>query len=341
MCPIIPRSEQFIHSISWQSELSRVIKDVRSLLDYTGNHLNDIEGLDTGKLNFPLRVPQPYANRIERGNPADPLLLQVLPLAIENQSVPGYVSDPLGEANSNIQPGIIHKYHGRVLLILAGSCAINCRYCFRRHFPYQENQNSSSEWQSALEYIRSDDTITEVILSGGEPLINSDKTLQQLTRNIADIQHIKRLRIHTRLPVVIPQRVTNEMLDWLTETRLQPVLVIHANHATEIDEQVSDALMLMRSKGITVLNQSVLLKGINDSVEVLKHLSERLFQAGVIPYYLHLLDKTQGTAHFDTPDAEAQQLLGQLSAQLPGYLVPKLVKEIAGETAKTPLPAQL
>ena len=341
MCPIIPRSEQFIHSISWQSELSRVIKDVRSLLDYTGNHLNGIQGLDTDKLDFPLRVPQPYANRIEQGNPADPLLLQVLPLAIEKLPVPGYVSDPLGEANSNIQPGIIHKYKGRVLLILAGSCAINCRYCFRRHFPYQENQNSSAEWQSALDYIRRDDTITEVILSGGEPLINSDKTLRQLIQNIADIQHVKRLRIHTRLPVVIPQRVTDEMLDWLTATRLQPVVVVHVNHAAEIDEQVRDALMRMRSRGVTLLNQSVLLKGVNDDLSVLKHLSERLFQAGVLPYYLHLLDKTQGTAHFDMPDTEAQRLLGQLSAQLPGYLVPKLVTEIAGEAAKTQLPAQL
>lgn len=340
MCPIIPRSEQLIHSISWQSELSRVIKDVRSLLDYTGNKVSDIEGLDTDKLDFPLRVPQPYANRIEQGNPADPLLLQVLPLAIENKLVPGYVSDPLSEANTNIQPGIIHKYHGRVLLILAGSCAINCRYCFRRHFPYQENQNSTSEWLSSLDYIRQDSSISEVILSGGEPLINSDKTLQQLIHNIADIQHVKRLRIHTRLPVVIPQRVTDEMLNWLTETRLQPVLVIHVNHAAEIDEQVSDALMRMRSRGITLLNQSVLLKGVNDDLSVLKHLSERLFQAGVIPYYLHLLDKTQGTAHFDIPSIEAQQLLGQLSAQLPGYLVPKLVKEIAGKAAKTPLLAK-
>jgi len=337
MCPIIPRSDQFIHSISWQSELSRVIKDVRGLLVYTGNQVSDIDGLDTGHLDFPLRVPQPYASRIERGNPDDPLLRQVLPLAIENQTVPGYISDPLNEANSNIQSGIIHKYQGRVLLILAGTCAINCRYCFRRHFPYQENQNSKPEWQTALDYIRQDSSITEVIFSGGEPLINTDKTLQQLTHSIADITHVKRLRIHTRLPVVIPQRVTADMLGWLTETRLQPVVVIHANHAAEIDDRVADALMHMRSRGITVLNQSVLLKGVNDTVSILKRLSERLFQAGVMPYYLHLLDKTQGTAHFDMPSTAAQQLLGQLSTQLPGYLVPKLVKEIAGEAAKTPL----
>jgi len=340
MCPIIPRSDQFIHSISWQSELSRAIKDVRGLLDYTGNQPDNIDGLDIGELDFPLRVPRPYANRIEHGNPDDPLLRQVLPLSIEKNHVAGYVSDPLSEANSNIQPGIIHKYKGRVLLILSGACAINCRYCFRRHFPYQDNQNSSAEWQSALGYIRQDSSITEVILSGGDPLINSDKTLQQLSQSIAEIAHVKRLRIHTRLPVVIPQRVTDEMLDWLTQSRLQTIVVIHANHASEIDEQVTNALLKIRARGITLLNQSVLLKAVNDDVNTLKQLSERLFQAGVMPYYLHLLDKVQGAAHFDIPSQQAQLLVGQLSSQLAGYLVPKLVREIAGEPSKTPLLAR-
>jgi L-lysine 2,3-aminomutase len=335
MCPIIPRSEQLIHSISWQSELSRSIKDVRSLLDYTGNTSTD--EFDQGVLDFPLRVPLPYANRIEPGNPNDPLLRQVLPLVIENDHVPGYVSDPLGEANTNVKSGIIHKYQGRVLLILSGACAINCRYCFRRHFPYQDNQNSSAEWQTALDYIRQDNSITEVILSGGDPLVNNDKTLRQLTQSIADIRHVQRLRIHTRLPIVIPQRITNEMLEWLTETRLQPVVVVHTNHAAEIDDHVAEALLKIRQRGITLLNQSVLLKGVNDNLAVLKKLSERLFETGVLPYYLHLLDKTQGTAHFDISSQQAQRLVGSLSAQLPGYLVPKLVKEIAGEAAKTPL----
>jgi len=335
MSPIIPRSEQLIHSISWQSELSGAINDLDSLLQYTGNKASDIEGLDTGHLSFPLRVPHPYASRIEQGNPHDPLLRQVLPLAAENHRVPGYISDPLDEASSNITPGIIHKYHGRVLLILTGACAINCRYCFRREFPYAENQNSMGEWQQALDYIRQDSSISEVIFSGGDPLLNSDKKLQQLTRSIADIEHVKRLRIHTRLPVVIPQRVTDEMLNWLTETRLQPVVVIHTNHAAEIDNQVTQALIRLRDKGITLLNQAVLLKGINDNVDTLKQLSERLFQAGVLPYYLHLLDKIQGAAHFDSDESSAQRLLGQLSAHLPGYLMPKLVREIAGEASKT------
>jgi len=337
MCTIIPRSEQLIHSISWQSELSGAITDLASLLTYTGNRIEDITGLDTGSLSFPLRVPRPFADRIVPGNPHDPLLRQVLPLTQENLPIPGYISDPLDEAASNITPGIIHKYHGRVLLILTGACAINCRYCFRREFPYSENQNSMTEWQQALDYIRQDDSITEVIFSGGDPLLNSDKKLQQLTRAIANIPHVKRLRIHTRLPVVIPQRITTELLAWLTETRLQTVMVIHSNHANEIDSSVEMALQQLSNQGVILLNQSVLLKGINDSVEALSHLSERLFEAGVLPYYLHLLDKVQGAAHFDLDEDKARELAGKLAAHLPGYLTPKLVKENPGEPAKTPL----
>lgn len=337
MCPIIPRSEQLIHSISWQSELSGAITDLASLLEYTGNSADRILGLDKGALSFPLRVPKPYADRIVAGDPLDPLLRQVLPLALENQPAPGYISDPLEEAASNITPGIIHKYHGRVLLILTGACAINCRYCFRREFPYSENQNSMAEWQQALDYIRQDNSISEVIFSGGDPLLNSDKKLQQLTRAIAGIPHVTRLRIHTRLPVVIPQRVNEALLDWLTETRLQPVVVIHSNHANEIDDQVEKALQQIRQQGITLLNQSVLLRGINDDLSTLVQLSERLWSVGVLPYYLHLLDKVQGAAHFDIDENKARQLAGKLANCLPGYLVPKLVREIAGKPAKTPV----
>lgn len=337
MCPIIPRSEQLIHSISWQSELSGAITDLPSLLEYTGNRADQFTGLDTGSLSFPLRVPRPYADRIVAGDPQDPLLRQVLPLAMENQPVPGFISDPLDEAASNITPGIIHKYHGRVLLILTGACAINCRYCFRREFPYSENQNSMAEWQQALEYIREDSSISEVIFSGGDPLLNSDKKLQQLTLAIADIPHVRRLRIHTRLPIVIPQRTNNELLNWLTETRLQTVIVIHCNHANEIDVRVEKALQRLRGQGITLLNQSVLLKGVNDDLMSLTQLSERLFDAGVLPYYLHLLDKVQGASHFDIDENRASQLVGKLASRLPGYLVPKLVREIAGKPAKTPV----
>lgn len=337
MTSIIPRSEQLIHTLSWQTELSEAITDVATLLEYTGNHDREKAGIDAGQLGFPLRVPRPYADRIEAGNILDPLLRQVLPLALENQPVAGYISDPLDEASSNITPGIIHKYHGRVLLILTGACAINCRYCFRREFPYSDNQNSMSEWQQALDYIRHDSSITEVIFSGGDPLLNSDKKLQQLTQSIADIPHVKRLRIHTRLPVVIPQRITSELMHWLTATRLQTVMVVHINHAREIDNHVAEALLLLRQQGVTLLNQSVLLRGVNDSVEALSQLSERLFEAGVLPYYLHLLDKVQGAAHFDLDEKHARQLVGQLAGQLPGFLTPKLVKEEPGQAAKTPL----
>ena len=327
--------DQPLQHKDWQTELSQMIRSLNELLDFTGNNAADIDDLDLEDSNFPLRVPRPYASRIQRGNPLDPLLRQVLPVKLEKQKLPDYVSDPLNEASSNIMPGIIHKYHGRVLLILAGSCAINCRYCFRRSFPYQANQNSQAEWNLALNYIRQHEDISEVILSGGEPLINSDERLRQLVNNIAEIAHVKRLRIHTRMPIVIPQRVTAKMLDWLTDTRLQPIVVLHSNHAAEIDENVRTALDKMKARGITLLNQSVLLKAINDDVETLRQLSERLFDVGVMPYYLHLLDKVEGAAHFDVPTKRAQQLVGQLCAQLPGYLVPKLVRECAGEPSKT------
>jgi EF-P beta-lysylation protein EpmB len=333
----LPQCIQPLPHRDWQSEMSRIIRSVDELLTFTGNKPGDIHDLDTIDSDFPLRVPRPYASRIQRGNPYDPLLRQVLPVTLENLSVPGYVSDPLHEVSSNIMPGIIHKYHGRVLLILAGSCAINCRYCFRRSFPYQANQNNSAEWDLALDYIRQHNDISEVILSGGEPLIHSDDRLRQLVSSIADIAHVKRLRVHTRLPIVIPQRVTSGMLDWLTSFRLQSIVVLHTNHAAEIDDEVFATLHKIKSCGVTLLNQSVLLKGVNDDLDTLKQLSERLFDAGAMPYYLHLLDKIEGAAHFDVATSRAQQLVGQLCATLPGYLVPKLVRECAGEPAKTPI----
>ena len=335
MRPMIPRSEQLIHSISWQSELSGAITDLGELLTYTGHPIDSFHGLDKSHPDFPLRVPRPFADRIIPGDPNDPLLRQVLPLQEEKHETPGYISDPLDEAASNVTPGIIHKYQGRVLLILTGACAVNCRYCFRREFPYDENLNSMNEWQKALDYIRQDNSISEVIYSGGDPLLNSDKKLRQLTQSIADIPHIKRLRIHTRLPIVIPQRVNPELLDWLTQTRLKTVMVIHTNHANEIDHLVENALLHLKERGVTLLNQSVLLKGVNDSPAALFDLSERLFEAGVQPYYLHMLDKIRGAAHFDMSEAEAQTLVGQLTSQLPGYLVPKLVRENPGQPAKT------
>jgi EF-P beta-lysylation protein EpmB len=345
---IVPRTELVLHSEHhslskeqparhWQAELSHAVTDVSELLRLTGNKAEEISPINPEALDFPLRVPRPYIDRIIPGNINDPLLQQVLPLSLESKNVPGYSTDPLDETATNMQPGIIHKYTGRVLLILTGACAINCRYCFRRHFAYSDNQNSKAQWLDALKYIEADPSITEVIYSGGDPLLNSDKQLGFLTQAIAGIAHVKRLRIHTRLPVVIPRRITPDLLKVLAGNRLKTALVLHINHPNEIDQQVINALGLLRQNDITLLNQSVLLNGINNRFEVLARLSESLYEAGILPYYLHLLDKVKGAAHFDTSQLEAQKLVGQLTAILPGYLVPKLVTEIPGQVAKTPL----
>lgn len=333
---MIPRTAPIVHAISWQAQLAGAVTDLKQLLLATGNESVDMAQLDAAP-DFAIRVPQPYLDRIRPGDINDPLLQQVLPLKRESETIPGYLSDPLEEAGSNVQPGIIHKYKGRVLLVLTGACAINCRYCFRRHFPYAENHNNIAQWQQALDYIRADSSISEVIYSGGDPLVNNDRRLRELTHSIAGIPHVKRLRIHSRLPLVIPRRITDELLEWLTETRLQPVMVLHTNHANELDDNVARAVGLLRERQIPLLNQSVLLRGVNDQADTLTELSEKLFELGILPYYLHTLDKVQGAAHFDTTSESARRLLGDLMQRLPGYLVPKLVSEIPGKGSKIPL----
>lgn len=284
---------------------------------------------------FPLRVPRGFVARMRVGDPRDPLLLQVLAGAQEMQQVAGFTADPNGETGrANPHPGIIHKYRGRVLLIVTGSCAIHCRYCFRRHFPYADNQNGRNDWPAALAYIAADDSISEVILSGGDPLMASDQQLTELVQQVAGIPHVQRLRVHTRLPVVIPERVTDGLLRALTPPRLQSTLVVHTNHAHEIDTGVAAAFRKVRGADITLLNQTVLLAGINDSVDAQVALSERLFTAGALPYYLHLLDRVSGAAHFDVPAEQARNLHREMAARLPGYLLPRLVQEIAGAPSK-------
>lgn len=284
---------------------------------------------------FALRVPRGYVARMRRGDPNDPLLLQVLPQAAELQLAEGFVTDPVGDMESRAAPGLLHKYHGRALLVATGACAIHCRYCFRRHFPYGEESALHQGWQPAVERIRADSTINEVILSGGDPWSLSDRRLKQLTDALQAIPHVRRLRVHTRYPIVLPERIDCGLLDWLSSLRLQKVVVMHANHAREIDESVRQACRRLSSAGVTLLNQSVLLKGVNDRVEALADLSEALFETQVLPYYLHVLDKVRGAAHFDLPEARALQLHRDLTARLPGYLVPKLVREVAGASAKT------
>jgi EF-P beta-lysylation protein EpmB len=342
---MIPRTEPHcqalaVQSQNWQDALATIIRDPQQLFEQLQLDLTKLPAAIQACQQFPLRVPQSYVARMEPGNPLDPLLLQVLPQGQELDYQPGFSTDPLEEANSNPRPGLIHKYHGRVLLVVSGGCAINCRYCFRRHFPYSDNNPGRKAWQDTLSYVADDPTISEVILSGGDPLAASDQLLSELVEQIAAIGHVKRLRIHSRLPIVIPQRIDDHCLQWLSNTRLQTVMVVHCNHANEIDRQVGDSLLAMQRAGITVLNQTVLLKGINDSSDALCKLSEQLFRYGVLPYYLHLLDRVQGAAHFLIEEQEASTLLATLIKRLPGYLVPKLVRELPNQPAKTPIPAQ-
>ena len=339
---MITRSVASVDSITWQEQVSESIRDPKKLLKWLDLDKKTIESLLGGSLqancDFKLKVPYSYLRRIKKGDPNDPLLKQILPSKEELYAAPGYTKDPLDENEANLIPGLVHKYEGRILLIVSSNCAVNCRYCFRRSFPYQDNKLGISEWQQALKYIKENKTITEVIFSGGDPLSVSDAKLLLLTEEIAKISHIQRLRVHTRLPVVIPDRITDDCLSWLTSTRLLTSLVIHSNHPRELDDSVATALKDLSKAGVILLNQTVLLAGVNDSIDVLQKLSERLFQMKVLPYYLHQLDKVEGASHFEVNDETAKKLLLDLTAKLPGYLVPKLVREIAGMPSKVPLP---
>lgn len=321
----------------WQRELARAIKDPLALLATVGLTADDIPGgVDTNQ-PFPQRVPHSYAARIRPGDPMDPLLLQVLPLLQESAVQPGFLQDPVGDTSAAAIPGLLHKYHGRVLLITTGACPIHCRYCFRRHFPYDENRPDNRRWSAAIDYIAADPEITEVILSGGDPLSLSTSRLAEITTALRDIPHLRRLRIHTRMPIVLPSRIDTPFLQWLSALPWQIVLVTHCNHPNELDNEVQHALQAIRNCGVTLLNQTVLLKAINDNTDTLSALSETLFAAGVLPYYLHLLDRVHGAAHFDVEEHIANQLMDSIRCRLPGFLVPQLVREIAGKPYKVPL----
>jgi len=288
--------------------------------------------------DFPLRVPQAFVSRMRKGDPADPLFLQVWPAAAEAVQTPGFAEDAVGDLHKLKPGGLIHKYRGRALVVSTGACAINCRYCFRRHFPYGEHLASRGHWRETLEQLAADPSIEEVILSGGDPLSLDDDKLAELAAGLERIPHLRRLRLHTRTAVVLPERVDAALLGWLGRSRLQKVVVLHVNHPNEIDAAVAAAAARLRGAGATLLNQSVLLRGVNDSPAVLAALSERLFACGVLPYYLHLLDRVQGAGHFEVNENIAQKMMGELAAQLPGYLVPRLARELPGAPAKTLLP---
>lgn len=332
---MILRSPAPRHTPAWQRELARAVNRPQELLRLLELELPENAVARLAQREFALRVPRGFVARMRKGDPADPLLRQVLPLDAEMQPAPGYSADPLREGDTMPVPGLLHKYRGRVLLTVTGACAVHCRYCFRRHFPYGEANPGAEQWHAALTYLHGNPDIHEVILSGGDPLSLTDDRLAALVERLDAVPHLRRLRIHTRLPVVLPERIDARLLDWLGGTRLTPVVVIHANHPREIDTDVARACRRLAETGATLLNQSVLLRGVNDDARVLAMLSETLLRAGVLPYYLHQLDPVQGAAHFAVPDAEAHRLWGFLRDALPGYLVPRLVREIPGEAAKT------
>lgn len=322
---------------NWQVQLQQAITDPAQLFEALKIDTHYLPAAQRAAQLFPLRVPRSFIARMRQGDINDPLLQQVLPVGAETIITPNFSTDPVGEQSGQIS-GLIHKYHGRVLLMVNGHCAINCRYCFRRHFPYDEHRLNREQWSAVIDHLRDDTSISEVIYSGGDPLASNDKQLLWLTQKIADIPHIQRLRIHTRLPIVIPDRITDQCLHWMTSTRLQTIMVLHSNHANELaDETLHHAIERMKQGGITVLNQAVVLRGVNDTVEDQIQLSERLFAAGVLPYYLHVLDKVQGSAHFAISDADAKRIIQEVAAKLPGYLVPKLVREEAAHPSKTTL----
>lgn len=318
----------------WQQEYKASITNIAQLCQVLKLNIDQLPISENAHAKFQLRVPHSYVARMQKSNPQDPLLLQVLPTSDEDKNELGFLKDPVGDLQSIKTPGLLQKYKGRALLLTTSRCAIHCRYCFRRHFPYSSQNPRHDKWSQALEELRQDETISEIILSGGDPLVLNDSEISALTKQLEEIEHIKRLRIHTRLPVVIPNRINNELLSWIEKSRLQVIMVLHINHAQEINAELHQKLIKLNRIDCTLLNQSVLLKNINDDPSSLINLSEALFNAGILPYYLHLLDKVDGAAHFDVTEEAAGILMKEISHQLPGYLLPKLVKEVSGEQAK-------
>ena len=318
----------------WQSALAESVRSPAELCRLLGLDPALAAEAAAAAGDFSLLAPRPYLARIRPGNPADPLLLQILPRAAETATAPGYRPDPLGEADACYGPGLLRKYQGRVLMVTTGACAVHCRFCCRRHFPYADRPCTVAAWGPALRKIAADRSTDEVILSGGDPLTLPDLDLAQLADQLAEIPHVRRLRVHSRLPVMIPQRVTDELISWLRGSRLSPIMVVHVNHPAEIDQQVAETLGRLVDAGIPVLNQSVLLRGINDRADVLAELYGRLADLRVIPYYLHQLDPVAGAAHFEVPIAAGIALMAELRARLPGYAVPRYVRETPGGTSK-------
>ena len=333
---MIPAATTRLQPKGWQQAWRDAIREPRELLSALG-----LEGLVDASCaaagSFPLRVPRGFVARMRHGDPHDPLLRQVLPLDEELRAVPGFTLDAVGDTAARAGHGVIHKYRGRALLVATGSCAVHCRYCFRRHFPYAEQTAAAGHWSEALGAIRADPSLHEVILSGGDPLSLATPRLAALTDALAGIAHVRRLRIHSRLPIVLPERVDDELADWLARLPWPVAVVVHANHANEFDAPVDAAMARLRAAGASLLNQAVLLRGVNDSLQAQVDLHERGFATGVLPYYLHQLDRVAGAAHFEVDDATARSLHAAMREHLSGYLLPRLVREVAGDASKRAL----
>lgn len=322
-------------AVDWQAAIKRAIRTSEQLRQELGLP-PDSEGVQ-GENSFSTFVPREFLARIRPGDPDDPLLRQVLPIPSEDAETEGFSSDPVGDLGSVAAQGVLHKYEGRALLITTGACGVHCRYCFRREFPYAESGSRTQSWRPSLEYIRSRSDITEVLLSGGDPLTLTDDKLAELVSAIEAIDHVRRLRIHSRMPIVIPQRVTQGLVERLSSSRLAVWFVVHANHPNELDESVLARIGMLVDAGIPVLNQAVLLRGVNDDPDVLKELCLKLVDHRIQPYYLHQLDRVRGAAHFEVSLPEAKQLIKRLRGMLPGYAMPTFVTEQAGAPSKTPL----
>lgn len=323
---------------AWKEALRRAIRDPGELARRLGLDAATLASAEQGRQLFPLLVTESFLQRMRPGDAADPLLLQVLPQGREAEVVPGFGGDPVGEQICGIAPGLLQKYQGRALLVVTSACAVHCRYCFRRHYPYGAVVRSRAWWQEPLDRIAADPSIEELILSGGDPLCLDDDVLADLAAAAAAIPHLRRLRLHTRLPVVLPERIDARFCAWVAASRLSVVVVLHANHAAEIDDSVIAACRRLQAARALLLNQAVLLRGVNDAVDALTDLSQALSAAGVLPYYLHLLDRVAGAAHFEVAEDRARALVAELAARLPGYLVPRLVREEAGAPGKTVIP---
>lgn len=317
----------------WLTELAQAFNDPIDLLQFLELNPTDFESDIAARKLFAMRVPKAFAEKIEKGNLNDPIFLQVMSSRAEFIVQDGFVLDPLEEQHTPA-PNILHKYHNRLLFMVKNSCAINCRYCFRRHFPYDEVKSSKVVWAKSLEYIAEHNELEEVIFSGGDPLMAKDPELDWLLTQLEQIPHIKTLRIHSRLPVVIPNRITRELCERLSQSRLNIVLVTHINHANEIDLFFAEKMAMLKEAGVVLLNQSVMLKGVNDNAQTLKALSDKLFKYGIFPYYLHLFDKVAGASHFYIEDEKAMEIYRELQRITSGYLVPKLAREIPKEPNK-------